>query len=63
MMVSTSPRTGAAGRGLGSIHNAGLIHRDIKPENIFLIRHGDDTDFAKILDFGIAKPMSGEMRE
>jgi eukaryotic-like serine/threonine-protein kinase len=50
-------------RGLSSIHNAGLIHRDIKPENIFLIRHGDDLDFAKILDFGIAKPMSGELSD
>ena len=50
-------------RGLGSIHEAGLIHRDIKPENIFLIRHGDDMDFAKILDFGIAKPMAGELSD
>ena len=50
-------------RGLGSIHAAGLIHRDIKPENIFLIRQGDDLDFAKILDFGIAKPMTGELSD
>ncbi|MEO7731557.1 MAG: serine/threonine-protein kinase, partial [Kofleriaceae bacterium] len=44
-------------RGLAHIHYSKLIHRDIKPENIFLIRHGQDEDFAKILDFGIAKPM------
>src|ERR1044071_4091626 len=45
-------------RGLAHIHHAKLIHRDIKPENIFLIRHGQDEDFAKILVFGIAKPMA-----
>lgn len=48
-------------RGLSSVHHAGLIHRDIKPDNIFVVAQGDDADFAKILDFGIAKPIVGEL--
>ncbi|MBP9086056.1 MAG: protein kinase [Kofleriaceae bacterium] len=45
--------------GLSHVHAAGLVHRDIKPDNIVLVRHGDDADFAKILDFGIAKWVAG----
>ena len=50
-------------RGLAGTHAAGLIHRDIKPENIFLIHQGNDPDFAKLLDFGIAKPVNGELSD
>ena len=43
---------------LGEAHSAGLIHRDIKPGNIFAAMRGGYYDVAKLLDFGLAKPLA-----
>jgi serine/threonine-protein kinase len=41
--------------GLAAAHAAGLVHRDLKAENVLV----DEERRARILDFGLAKPLDG----
>src|SRR4030095_5006851 len=42
-------------RALVHAHGQGIVDGDVKRENIFLVAKDGDPDFAKLLDFGLAK--------
>ncbi len=46
---------------LQEAHELGIVHRDLKPGNVFLTQHGDDLEFAKVLDFGLVKNLDSDV--
>jgi len=45
--------------GLHAAHQLRIIHRDLKPENVMLCRRPDGTEYAVVMDFGLAKERHG----
>ena len=48
--------------GLAAAHVANIVHRDLKPGNIFRSSRGDGTTIIKVLDFGVSKATSSDVR-
>jgi serine/threonine-protein kinase len=41
--------------GLHLAHQQGIVHRDLKPENVMICRREDGSEYAVVMDFGLAK--------
>jgi serine/threonine-protein kinase len=51
---------------LAEAHDRNFVHRDVKPANIFTCELGGDTDFVKVLDFGLVldrHPTAAELED
>ena len=50
-------------RSLAEAHRHGVIHRDLKPANIMVGDLETESDFVKVLDFGIARLAQADQRD
>ena len=48
--------------GLAEAHAARIVHRDLKPGNLFRARRKDGSETIKVLDFGVSKALSQDVR-
>ena len=54
-VLDTARLLGQAARALHRAHQIGIVHRDFKPDNIIIVADDEGRDYAKVVDFGIAK--------
>jgi serine/threonine-protein kinase len=46
--------------GLHVAHQLKIVHRDLKPENVMICRRQDGSEYAVVMDFGLAKERRAE---
>jgi serine/threonine protein kinase len=59
MTLHVVKQTAAA---LAAVHAQGIVHRDLKPANVLLLKLEGESDFVKVVDFGISKVKAATTR-